>query len=85
MITTVRLLQLPQNFLFDVVAKNKFVVESEELFQMVVNAVTPNVSGRPNRSDSSRAIRKEVYVFSSHGKGGNIMKYEFQRSLLSFN
>ena len=79
MIDTVRLPQLPQNFLTDVVSKNEFVNESEELHQKINGAIASSngLSGHQYRSDSSWTTRKEVYVFSHLGTGEKIIKYEF--------
>ena len=79
MINTVRFPQLSPNFIFGVVAENEFVKESKELLHMLIGSIGSSacLSGFPSRSDSSRAIGPEVYVFKLYGIGQNIMKYQF--------
>ena len=87
MISTVRLSQLTQNFLIDFVSKNEFAEENKELHQMIIDAIASSndLSGHPNRSVSSWATRKEVYVFSYLGIEEHIMKYKFLVFIFLFN
>ena len=79
MINSVRFPQLSLEFICGVVARNEFVKESNEILQMLFGAIgsSHGFSGFPSRSDSSRVIGPEVYVFKFIGIGQNIMKYQF--------